>query len=595
MATVYLARDVTLQRDVVVKRPHAGLLTIEGFRERFEREVRALVQHEEPHVVRILDAGATSDTPWMVLQYLPGGSLGDRIAAAPGGLPPGDVVPWLGDVARALDTMHGDGWVHRDVKPGNVLFDAHGAVYLSDFGIARALGVADARLTETGVPPGSPAYMAPEQASGAAVTGAVDQYGLAVTVYEALTGRLPFDESTPIAMLVEKVRKPARPLLEQRPDLPPAVARAVMRALERQPERRFPTCEAFAEAFAGGAGAPTTSRRAPSPPASGTPAPRGPRVRGPGYALGLLAGVLALGAVIWRVLPGDGPRAPAWPSRPEWAHVSDVQQAEAARLGIPVAIENTLGMRFVLIPAGSFTMGLPEAEGDIWLEAQANARVEIQTPFYLGVTEVSNREYRQCPKYKRHVSAYTDGTPTDADDLPAVGVAWDDAQTFLAWLSALEGVRRYRLPTEAEWEYACRAGTTSLFWWGARPYLESPFPANLLEADFAEPHQLHARREGPPDGARLTATIQGYRPNPWGLWHTSGNVWEWCQDWYAPYVYGEHRINGGPAAGTKRVLRGGTAQHDWKYARSGARTGQTPDEPGPLGGFRAVLEVPPTR
>ncbi len=340
MALVYLARDRTLGRDVVLKRPHPALLVLEGFPERFRREVQALARQEQLHVVRVLDAGDDDGTPWMALPHLSGGSLADRIAGAPRGLAPAEVAAWLPDVARALDAVHASGWVHRDVKPGNVLFDAQGRVALSDFGIARALGEGEVRLTSTGMPPGSPAYMAPEQAEGLAVSGRTDQYALAVTVYEALCGRLPHVGTDPLALLLAKSQRPARPLHEVRPDLPAGVGAAVERALAHDPAARFSTCAALAEAFVSSLGGRPERRRGLA------------RRRG-GLAAAALA-VVAL-AVGWALRAGGREGAPA-PAVPSWAQVSSAQVEAARALGVPVAYENPLGMRFVLIPAGTFTI-----------------------------------------------------------------------------------------------------------------------------------------------------------------------------------------------------------------------------------------------
>ena len=154
------------------------------YRARFDAEVRSLIHLDHPHVVRVLDAGAFHSAPYVVLQYLGGGSLATRLAGAPDRrLRAEDLLPWLRDAAAALDFMHAQGIVHRDVKPENLLRDEAGTVYLADFGIAKALGGQTGTLTQSGWSPGTPAYMAPEQALGEPVTGASDQYALAVTAY----------------------------------------------------------------------------------------------------------------------------------------------------------------------------------------------------------------------------------------------------------------------------------------------------------------------------------------------------------------------------------------------------------------------------
>jgi len=245
MASVYTATDTELGRKVVVKVPLGHVIRGEGFKERFELEVKGLVDTEHPHVVSILARGDYRGIPYFVIQFLRGGSLEDRIGQRPE--EPRDVLGWLPYIADALDFIHGKNIVHRDVKPANILFDESGNVFLSDFGVAKAFGQ-DSALTSVGFTVGSPHYMAPEQATGGDVGPASDQYALAVTVYESLAQTLPFDGTNPLEILVKKGSQDPKPLRGIR-DIPAAVSDVVLRALAREPSERWPSCTAFAEAF----------------------------------------------------------------------------------------------------------------------------------------------------------------------------------------------------------------------------------------------------------------------------------------------------------------------------------------------------------
>jgi len=250
MANVYLARDEQLEMPVVVKVPHVAYLAEPGFRERFDRETRDLITLQHPHIVRILARGEHEGLPFLILQFLQGGSLGDRFRKAKGvPLAYGDVSPWIRDIARALDFIHQQGVVHRDIKPDNVLFDEYGHAYLSDFGIAKAVGGADTGLTVTGATPGSPAYMAPEQPRQSKLTGASDQYSLAATLYEALCGEPTHEGETIVDVLIRKQTEKPRPLRERAPEVPQEVSDALMRALARDPDDRWSTCEAMVDAM----------------------------------------------------------------------------------------------------------------------------------------------------------------------------------------------------------------------------------------------------------------------------------------------------------------------------------------------------------
>lgn len=256
MASVYCAHDVSLDTEVVIKVPRAAMLGDPAFAGRFAREVRSLVRLIHPHIVRIHDVGEHEGTPYAVMQYLSGGSLRDRQSAVgPDGkplpTPPDELGTWLEDIAAALDFIHRQGYVHRDVKPDNILFDAHGNSYLSDFGVAKVL--ADNRpathrtvLTGGGFIFGTPHYMAPELLLGQPYDGRIDQYALAVMVYELLSGRHPFEGATPAAILVNQTSRSPQPLDEILPGFPRAAALAIQQGLLLEPDKRYPNCMAFA-------------------------------------------------------------------------------------------------------------------------------------------------------------------------------------------------------------------------------------------------------------------------------------------------------------------------------------------------------------
>jgi serine/threonine-protein kinase len=216
MGQVYRAFDAHLGTEVVVKFPvraGAGADDPEFF-ERFDREIRALIRLSHPHVVKVIDVGRHEGHPYVVMQFLEGGSLRDRMDSGPGGEPGAmeaqTLSGWLPDVARALDFIHAQGFVHRDVKPANILFDAHGNAFLGDFGVMKALSAgasgADASaLTAPGFLLGTPNYVAPEVVMGEAPGPRADQYALAMTVHEVLTGTNAMAGPTPSATMVNQI------------------------------------------------------------------------------------------------------------------------------------------------------------------------------------------------------------------------------------------------------------------------------------------------------------------------------------------------------------------------------------------------------
>jgi tetratricopeptide (TPR) repeat protein len=334
MGCVYRARDANLDCDVVVKVPRPSLLDDPEFAGRFAREVRSLVRLVHPHIVRITDVGECDGVPFAVMQYLPGGSLEQRQPRGRG-VPAAALAAWLEPVAEALDYIHKQGYVHRDIKPANILFDDHGSAYVSDFGVAKALtgqaGKSLASLTGTGMVLGTPQYMAPEMLLGHDYDGRVDQYALAVTVYEVVSGRLPFDGQTPAAILLRQVSEPARPLDQAAPSTSAALAAAVARALAREPGQRFATCTAFAGAVLRGlpadAGAPRPAE--PEAPPEKVSCPR----CGKGYTVPARALHRRLRCAACRetFTPTSAPAGPACPVAPPPETGREVQVGVSTR------------------------------------------------------------------------------------------------------------------------------------------------------------------------------------------------------------------------------------------------------------------------
>jgi serine/threonine protein kinase len=259
MGIVYRARDTRLDAPVVIKVPRQAMLADPEFTSRFTREIRSLVTLSHPCIVKVTDVGVSDGLPFAVMQYLPGGSLEDRQGAAADGrrtpVELGAVPGWLPGIAGALDYVHSQGYVHRDVKPGNILFDAQGHAFLGDFGVIKALTSAasaapraQTAATGAGMVLGTPEYMAPEMIMGEEVDGRADQYALAVTVYEMLSGRRPFEGASPTAVLVLQTTKAPLPLTDLRPAITGRLSEAVLKGLAKSPAGRFATCTAFASA-----------------------------------------------------------------------------------------------------------------------------------------------------------------------------------------------------------------------------------------------------------------------------------------------------------------------------------------------------------
>jgi serine/threonine protein kinase len=253
MGTVFKASDTRLGAEVVVKAPHPVMIKDAEFSARFKREIQSLVKLSHPNIVKVMDVGEHDGLPFAVMEYLSGGSLEDRQRPCT----PREVAGWLGDVADALDFMHSEGLVHRDIKPGNILFNSSGRAYLGDFGISKVVFESDgdelSGLTGTGTLIGTAEYMSPEillpSRYGETSDGRSDQYALAVTVYEMLSGHPPFRGDTMAEVVALLVTEEAVPLHVLKTGIPESLSGVVGQALQKQPEDRYASCEAFASSF----------------------------------------------------------------------------------------------------------------------------------------------------------------------------------------------------------------------------------------------------------------------------------------------------------------------------------------------------------
>ena len=245
MATVYRANDPRSEREVAIKVLPREMLHDPQFRTRFEREAKTIAMLEHPAIVPVYDFGEEDGQPYFVMRYMTGGSLSDRLKNGPLTVP--EVTRLMARLAPALDSAHSKGIIHRDLKPANILFDQYGEPYISDFGIAK-LTEAQGSMTGSAIV-GTPAYMSPEQAQGEGVDRRSDIYGLGVIIFEALTGQQPYSGDTPMSVVVKHITDPVPHILDLKPDLPTGIEKIVEKALAKDKNERFATCQALADAL----------------------------------------------------------------------------------------------------------------------------------------------------------------------------------------------------------------------------------------------------------------------------------------------------------------------------------------------------------
>jgi serine/threonine protein kinase len=347
MATVFRARQMTMDRDVAIKVIKPELAVSKDFTARFEREAKMVASLSHSHILKVFDYGHHADMGYLVMEYLAGGSLADLIEHGP--LPIERTLRFFEQIAQALDYAHRQGIIHRDLKPQNVLLDDDQNAMLTDFGLAKLAGTGT-QLTHTGLTVGTPAYMAPEQWQGSNIDKRADIYSLGVMLYEALSGTLPFNGDTPFRVMHMHIYEFPPLLIERDPNLPPGVDMVLMKALGKKPEERYASAgamvAAFREALSGTAG----SRSAEESPSTPQPGSSFPSIK--------LISIAQLQSKIEQAAAADQPATSTQPrSRPTASVVQrpSVMSGPTLRVDAP-ATEGKINAA----PAAESTIGVPK-------------------------------------------------------------------------------------------------------------------------------------------------------------------------------------------------------------------------------------------
>lgn len=565
MGTVYRAFDTELSRPVALKTLRR---VEEAYIERFRREGRAMARLSHPGIVTVYDADV-NQAPYLVMELVDGRPLS-------GPIPVPVAVRCLIAVLEALAYAHARDVVHRDLKPANVLLARSGAAKLTDFGIARLIGDASATLPGTVI--GTPGYMSPEQARGLPTDHRTDLYSAGVMLFELVAGRLPFGDAAPAAVMRMHVESPPPQLRAVCATAPEWLDAIVAHALEKDPDRRFPNASTFAEELRAVRPRPTSRAISTPPPTSTAPALPAASPPQRGRPALVAAGLLALGLVVRLALsrsepPGEAARRPvpsvavaamASPSPPSLADV-----ARAVRAGISQRIERNM----VPLRAGRFSMGSREervdfrsfvdtSEQPIDTAEQPVHEVSLQA-FAMARFEVTQEEFEVLAGF--NPSRFRDPAH------PVESVTWHACQRFIDVLNRSTS-GGFRLPTEAEWEYACRAESLGRFSFGDDQTRLSGYGWYLRSAEDT------------------THPVGRLDPNAFGLYDMHGNVSEWCEDVFTGYQPGS-----APDPAGRRVHRGGSWRAMDVNCRSAARAHDPPDWPYDWRGFRLARTLTAAR
>ena len=526
MGEVYKAHHPGLEVYRALKFIRPGEELGSNFRDRFKQEARVLVAFRHQNIVQVVDFAEHEDRFYIVMEFIDGKSLKDLIAGGKR-VGVGTAISLIKDIAKALDYTHQKGVFHRDVKPDNIMVEGveslkdleklegrHRTV-LMDFGIAR-LEDSDGNGTGTGNTIGTPKYMAPEQWLDKPVGPFTDVYALTVILFELLTGKAPFEADDPFAVGYKVVNDPIPRPRSLNPTISKPMEDLLLKGSAKAPEARYQTAAEFIQALE---------------------QLKDPELRAPekknffGRLFAGMAGI-ALGAMMMVGLA-------------VWLSGEFEPEAAAAPAEEAPAIENTPETP---VPTRTVFSGpVPKMVSIPGLSIR------------MGAYEVTFEEY------DAYAAANGKEKPDDQGwgrgRRPVINVRWDDADDYVTWLSKVTG-DRYRLPTEAEWELATRAGTTWEYWWG------DEIGVNRANCDGC----------GSQWDNKMTAPVGSFSANPFGLYDVHGNVWEWTQGCFD----GDCGL---------RVLRGGSWGFIAGDLRASARSGLDPAYRVSFIGFRVAQDL----
>ena len=524
MAAVYLAENNNDKSKVAIKRMLPVLMSDRDFKERFSKEAETQSRLLHPNIAKIIEF---DDVNLIIVQeYIDGENL-EKILKRRILLPEAEALRIFKDVLQALNYAHQRGIIHRDVKTSNIIIDKDGNPKITDFGISLIMG--EDRKTKTGVSVGTPEYMSPEQIKGEKeIDHRVDVYSSGIVLYEMLTGRLPFGSAdSEFSIKSMHINKTPSPPTLLNSNISYELSDIIIKALEKDPDRRYAGCGEFCSIIENY----EKKHRDPEPDAEN---------------ISVKVEEEYKAAEALQDIPSD---------------------SSSAGPKITLHTDNCeVILRYC--PPGNFYMGSP-AEEVGRLENEILHRVEISAGFWILETPVTQGLYKDI--MGKNPSYFL------GESRPVEMVNWRDAEMFCKRLSSITG-RLITLPTEAEWEYACRAGTDTKFNCG-----------DAIGSSMANFHSDDLYR-------KETTDVCSFTPNAWGLYDMHGNIFEWCLDHFVDYDDNIIQDPVGRAQGLKRHImptarsaRGGSWFYDASYLRSAARFGCYPSIASYHVGFRFVM------
>ncbi|MBI4854485.1 MAG: SUMF1/EgtB/PvdO family nonheme iron enzyme [Acidobacteria bacterium] len=584
MGLVYQAKHIELDKFVAIKVLNTRLIEGEEAIERFKREARTLAKLEHANIVKVFDYGVKGTICYLIMEYLQGESLRIRLKNNKQ-IPLKEVSQFVKQVCLALEFVHKEGVVHRDLKPDNIFFHKDGAketVKLLDFGIAKLNAVSSSgeSLTVTGSIFGTPQYMSPEQCEAKVLDGRSDIYSLGLILYEMISGTKPYDGDSPLSFMYAHVHTTPMDLAKLMPDIALPVSKAVMYALVKNRENRCKSAKEFLEIFSGKIDPVNFIENSQTPnfnsnlqkDSSITVKKQNPKL----FPKSTIAATILVLVI-----------ASLWAGRDFLIKSQENSLIKSATPILETKKTPTLPVRlqdkFVFIEGGKTTIGsnkipCPGIENcETSLDETPPHEVTLD-PYFLGKYEVTNQEYYEFIKAENYLAPkdWIKGKyPEKTEDLPVVNISWEDANNYCAWLSRRDGVD-YRLPTEEEWENAARGKESFFYPWG-----------NTVDKSFSYAYASEKKAELPrsiKDAPNNTTDRSTY-----GIFAMAGNVREWTSSDVKAYPKSEYQVEEKEIG--YKVVRGGSYYSDYTAARNTSRFWNPPTTALVDVGFRLAITI----
>jgi len=596
MANVYLATHIHLETKAALKILHEQYSDDPRFRARFLNEAKTLHKLHHPNIVEQKEFFEENTKLILVMEFIAGRGLDQVIGKEVGPIPHQKALPLFKQILEGIRYAHTMGVIHRDIKPENILLSSNDVVKISDFGIAKLADISGG--TRTGAHLGTLRYMSPEQVKcSKSIDKRTDIYSLGITLYEMLSGRVPFHDDTDSSgyetmnsILKKEIPDPRN----YYPDIPEWLVVIVKKATAKSPADRYQTCDEFIEAIeiskknaaikikklakkpesivmskpnsakksvAGNTrkvGKLTESKNQQSKPpdyrnsplaeqSSGIVAQRllkSPRKKSKKWLWFLPVALIFSIFIILKITGNEEPVPVLFEEDSCSQLISESTISYDAPESVttePIAGSVSSGplsdMKFVTIPSGTFMMGSSPSEAGRYDNEGPRHSVSISS-FELMTTEITQGMWEAVMgtdvRYYRDLANPDLPLFGEGSNYPMYYVSWNDCQEFIEKLNELDTSHTYRLPSESEWEYACRAGTTTRFYWGDSD-------SEGVMGDFCW-YSSNSNLSTHPVATKL--------PNNWRLYNMSGNIWEWCEDtWHSSY-------DGAPSDGSAWVSSG---------------------------------------